>query len=522
VVLNPGGSLRGSRTRRDSVLGLVLDRSLEQPRAPAMKDDRESLDYGQLVQRVQTSAAGLSALGVAPGDRVVLLLPNSVSFLVVALACLWTGATFVPLPVADPPGRIAGIVSDCAADLVVSSEGPEVLGVEPTLSPRYRTIDAEQLFSHGGTPPPVADDLERDSYMIYTSGTTGAPKGVRISGGAFSAAVTAIAGAMGFDQTTRALCVSSFNFDGPYGIAFPALAAGGSLVIPKVEELLLLKRFFRVVREEQVTHTGFPPSYLRLVLSSSHMRTLVDSRLTTVGLGGDECMALDVARLWEVLPDLRVFNRYGPTETTIEVTTYEVSRRDVAAGRIPIGLPHNGVSFYLVAEDGGVIGTSRRTGELYVGGSQLMTGYWHDDALTETVFRTDVVPGEILYKTGDLAWRDDEGRYFYAGRTDDVVKPHGVRISLREVAQALRAVGSVRAATCLLTDQDGRSAVTAYVEGPPDLKAEDLLEAVRATLPATMLPDEIFVLPSLPTTASGKVDQESLLRAASRHRAPLS
>ena len=239
--------------------------------------------------------------------------------------------------------------------------------------------------------------------------------------------------------------MSSFHFDGSYGTVFPTLLAGGSLVIPNRDDLLFLKHFCNAVLEHGITHTSFSPSYLRLLAASRQLGRLADSELRTLAVGGEECVAEDVARLWAVLPRLRVFNRYGPTEATIAVTTYEVSRDDVKAGKVPIGTPHAGVDFSLARPDGtdNLVERAGEVGELYIGGEQLMRGYWGDEEFSRAVLRSDVVAGEVLYKTGDLAYYDDSGRYFYAGRSDDVVKRNDVRISLGEVASELGGVEGV-------------------------------------------------------------------------------
>jgi acyl-coenzyme A synthetase/AMP-(fatty) acid ligase len=147
-----------------------------------------------------------------------------------------------------------------------------------------------------------------------------------------------------------------------------------------------------------------------------------------------------------------------------------------------------------------------------------MRGYWGDQAYTSEVLRDDIIPGEMMYKTGDLVWRDDAGSYFYAGRADDVVKRNSVRISLTEVALALRRVEGVSAATCVLTDLDGRTGIAGFVEAPLDLTEQVLLGAVSEYLPAAMLPDEVFVVPALPMTTSGKVDRARLRAAVGRKR----
>jgi amino acid adenylation domain-containing protein len=482
---------------RDPLALTLLRHAVDRPRAPAAQDDDETLTYAQLYERVAATAAGLCSLGVGSGDRVAIRLPNSVPFLSVALACLWRGAPFVPISVDDPTGRVERILTDNDPALLVSLDHD---GVAP-----------HELLSTGGAVPDRAEDPERDAYMIYTSGTTGSPKGVRIPVASFGWSISATAEGLGLGLSTRSLCVSPFHFDGSYTALFPTLLAGGCVVIPPREQLLFVRRFFRAVLQDRITHTSFSPSYLRLLLASSKLGDLAGSGLRTMGLGGEEVLAADLAALWDVLPDLRVFNYYGPTEATIEVTTYELDRSTIGSGVIPIGVPHRGVRFYLADPTGRLIEESDRVGELLIAGNQLMRGYWGDPALSDKVLRHDVGAGELVYETGDLVSRDAQGRYVYCGRADDVVKRRGVRISLAEVARVLRAGDGVSGAVCVPVDLEGHLGLAAFVQGGPDVTPGKLLDSAAVQLPSTMLPERVFVVDAFPLTSSGKVDQRALL-----------
>ena len=190
----------------------------------------------------------------------------------------------------------------------------------------------------------------RVAYAIYTSGTTGTPKGVLIGGTAFGAAVEATSRALGLDRATRTLCVSPFHFDGSFGTLFPTLYSGGAVVIRPRDALLFPRTFFNAVVNERITYTGFSPSYLRLLLASPQMAKLADSPLDVIALGGEASSIADIRSLWSAAPQVRVFNRYGPTETTIAVTHVLLTPEMTADGTVPMGYPHPGVSFYLVDE----------------------------------------------------------------------------------------------------------------------------------------------------------------------------
>jgi amino acid adenylation domain-containing protein len=500
-------------TDATDLLGLVLRHAAHRPARLALRDDEGSFTYQQLAEHVARTASGLSALGVGAGDRVALYLPNSAEFVVLALGCLWLGAAWVPLQPNGPPLRVAAVIEDCRPALVVAREEQGLalrdLG-RPTATP------GEVAAAASSSPPPRSADTERDAYLIYTSGTTGLPKGVRASQRAVCWETCRTAEALGLDETVRGLAVSAFNFDGSYGLVFPVLVAGGLLIVPRREDILFPKRFYQFVVDEAVTFTSFSPSYLRLVMRARQSVRLAGCQLRVLLLGGEECIAADVGKLWSVLPEVRVFNRYGPTETTIAVTTYPVTAEDVASGRVPIGAPHPGTEFFLLGEDGRLVHDDGVPGELFVGGEQLMHGYWGDDGLSREVLRDDVVPGRTLYKTGDLVYRDGAGRYLYVGRLDDVVKRHGVRISLAEVARAFWDVPGVTAVSCALVDISGAPGIAAFVEAPPETSVADLFVTAEARLPAAMLPDEIHIVGTVPMTPQGKVDRNQLLAASGR------
>jgi acyl-coenzyme A synthetase/AMP-(fatty) acid ligase len=352
------------------------------------------------------------------------------------------------------------------------------------------------------------------AYMIYTSGTTGTPKGVQIGVAAFAAAVHSTAAVLGLSTTTRTLCVSPFHFDGSYANLFPTLVAGGTVVMRPREALLYPRMFFNTITSEGITYSGFTPSYLRLLLASPQLATLRDSALATIALGGEAITVTDLHTLWSTVPSLRVFNRYGPTETTIAVTNLELTPAMVEGGVVPMGHPHPGVTFVLIDEDGKVIDDPHHVGELYVGGVQLMEGYWADSELTNRVLRDDVVAGETLYRTGDLVYRMEDGDYVYVDRADRIVKRWGVRISLLELSSVMSQLDHVTAAACLTFDHEGDLGIVAFVTLDSDVSPGELRRAANTVLPANMVPDRIEIIAAIPLNRSNAMDEVGLRTAA--------
>ena len=496
------------------VLRAIVDQARAAPDLLAVRDLGREVTYGQLINEAARLGAGLAALGVVEGDRVALLLPNSVDFVTAALASLWIGAIFVPLAVTDPEARLATIVLDCKPVVVVTSD------TRGERSSTFSSLAGAALTSFsaitisGLKPKEPLPTSARVAYAIYTSGTTGTPKGVLIGTTAFGAAVQATSNALGLNRATRTLCVSPFHFDGSFATLFPTLFSGGAVILRPREALLFPRTFFNAVADEAITYTGFSPSYLRLLLSSPQVTRLGESQLDVIALGGEASSISDVRALWAHAPKIRVFNRYGPTETAIAVTHVHLTPEVTGDAMVPMGTPHSGVSFHLIDDEGSVIEGPDQVGALYIGGSQLMDGYWGATELTNDVLRNDVVAGEVVYRTGDLVYKNRQGNYVYVDRSDRVVKRSGVRVSLIELSVVMRGLANVSAAACVAYDDEDELAIAAFVVVDAATSALELRRLAAEQLPDTMLPNRIEFVERLPLNSSSKLDERLLLSEA--------
>ncbi len=504
---------------RDEVLQGIMAVASQQPRHIAVKDLDRSLTYGELVDECARVSASLVERGVSRGDRVVILIPNSVDYVVAALSCLWIGAIFVPLDVYDVPRRISSFLKDCQPSVVLMRDDEQRLLEEALGEDSRRHLLREFAASGGASRYPLVSG-ERPAYIIYTSGTTGTPKGVTIGIGAFSAAVESGSATFSMDSATRTLCVKPFHFDGSFATLFPTLVCGGTVVLRTPQALLFPRVFFNAVIGESITNTGVTPSYLRTLITSPQLAQLRNSTLATLGLGGEAISAADLRRLWEVAPHIRIFNRYGPTETTIAVTQFEITPSMAERDEVPIGVPHPGVDFVLLDDDKRRVTIPNQRAELYIGGRQLMDGYWNAPELTAEVMSENFLPGQLLYRTRDIAFFDEDGRYFFVERSDRIVKRGGSRISMAEITQAFRSHSEVSHALTLTFDNEGVVGIVTFVMLHRPLSKVDLQRWVRGRLPSWSLPDRIEIVDSLPRTRSGKTDENALRQ--SRGLAPLS
>jgi D-alanine--poly(phosphoribitol) ligase subunit 1 len=475
-----------------------------------VKDLVRDLCYGDLREETESVAHGLAERGVQAGDRIGIYLPNSADFVISALASLWIGAIFVPLSITDPDARLSVMLDDCGPALIIVPDRP-VEGV-PSLD-RFASATVSELGA-GVWDSPLLPATATNAYSIYTSGTTGTPKGVLIGNEAFVVAVANTVAALGLDHQTRSLCVSPIHFDGSFLTVFPTLFAGGSVVMQPRDALIHPRKFFNTVAAEAITYTGFSPTYLRMLLASPQFVKLAETSLRIIALGGEAASLSDVETVWVAAPDLEVWNRYGPTETAIAVTHIKLTPELTANGTMPIGRPHPGVDFYLIDELGELIEEQGAVGELYIGGAQLMTGYWRAPELTAQVLRDDVLPGRRAYRTGDLMYRDDSRNYVYVARADRVVKRSGMRISLVEMGEAMRRLPGVTSVACVSFDAGDQLGIAAFVVPDGEVTSMELRRAGREWMADTMLPDRIELVAELPLTGSSKLDERRLLADA--------
>jgi len=476
------------------------------PQDTAVTDRAGDWSGGDLLAASARVAAALVAQGIGPGDRVAIHLENGASHLVGILACLRIGAVFTPIAFQYTTRREIGILARCGARAVICRPGAEqTVALMAETAAVAVDIDAPPNAPPAPDRPAGPDD---PVYCVYTSGSTGTPKGVLIADRSLCHFIDATQRVFGLGPETVALCLSPFHFDGAFGSLFSVLTAGGRLVVAPGRRTTPTE-FVALCRDHAVTHTSFAPSFLNLLAASPRLADLAATPLGTIGLGGEDCRRDDLIRLAQTCPGIRVFNRYGPTETTVVVASCELTPALLAeTAELPIGQPAPGIRFYL-AEDGRLVEGAGRPGELLIGGAQTMLGYLDAPDQTEAALDRRLVPGEALYRTGDLAYRDAEGRYVYLDRLDNVINRAGVRISLSEIARAALALDGVDDAAALSEETDLGTRIVAYIAGP-GAEPATLRAGLAQALPPQMRPDRIVCVPDLPRAATGKLDMAAL------------
>ncbi|MCW3845368.1 amino acid adenylation domain-containing protein, partial [Micromonospora yasonensis] len=472
---------------------LVARRATATPHAPAVAYLDRTLTYAELDDRATRLARALRARGVSDEDTVGVCLPGGPDWVVTFLAVLRAGAVYLPLDPQLPEARLAHLLADAEARLVVTAAGAAE-ALPATDTPLLRLDDP----APAGDAPLPTPHPDAAAYLIYTSGSTGRPKGVLGTHRGLRNLAEAQARLVGVGADDRVLQFHSISFDVSLSDMVTALTAGAALRLLGPDERTPGPDLAAALVRHRITVADLPP----VVLDALDPAAVPDLRALTVG--GEPC-APDVAAAWS--RGRLLINGYGPTEATVTATAAHYGPDDV---ELPIGRALAGVRAYVLDGDLRPVPPGV-PGELHLAGAGVARGYLGDPALTARRFLPDpYVAGERMYATGDLVrWRGD-GQLVFLGRADDQVKINGYRIELGEVEARLRDCPGVRrAAAVVRTDQPGGRRLVGYLVGE-GLDVEEVRRELLRQLPRYLVPAALVLVPDLPMTASGKLDPARL------------
>ncbi|GLX51535.1 hypothetical protein Shyhy01_44850 [Streptomyces hygroscopicus subsp. hygroscopicus] len=478
------------------------------PDAVAVVCEGRALTYADLDAASNRLAHLVIGLGVRPGDNVALYMGRSAELIVAELAVLKAGAAYVPLDPRQPAQRLAWIVADAGATLLLTDRHPADLPF--TCDIPLARIPAGEDAALAGDPGAPDVDVHPDqlAYVMYTSGSTGTPKGVANTHR--NVAELALDPCWDAARHHRVLAYSPPAFDSStYEMWVPLLHGGGLTVL--TGDKIDLGDLAGAVAEHGITAL-YLTTALFDAMAQEHVEAL--AAVSEIWTGGDVLSTAALRRVLDACPDTTVVHVYGPTETTVfcSYQTFEPRTRPVAA--LHLGRPMANTALYVLDEflapaPPGVVG------ELYVAGSHLARGYVGRAGLTAERFVADPFggAGRRMYRTGDLARWGRDGVVEFVGRADAQVKLRGFRIEPGEVETVVLRDGAVAQAVVVVReDRPGDKRLVAYVvpgEGG-DVDVEALRRSVSAVLPEFMVPSAFVVLGALPLTVNGKVDRAAL------------
>ncbi|MGH7617621.1 MAG: non-ribosomal peptide synthetase, partial [Gemmatimonadaceae bacterium] len=444
------------------------------PNAVAVICMGEDLTYESLEARASSLALGLRALGVDAETRVILCLERSLDLVVGLLGVLKAGGAYVPIDPQGPVERLRFMVADSAPVLVLTDASSEpaartaagecrVARIDTLVArgaAHYR-VDVKQSESRPGTESSHVWDSRNPSpdqlcYVLYTSGSTGGPKGVLVAHRELLHYVAGVQARLELHSPGHAplhyALVQPLTFDSVMTLFWLGLGSGGTLHLMTAEEAVQPAALVACCRDYSIDVLKLTPSHLAMLLRTSEAHAILPQRcLILGGEGMQQRWAADICG--QVPRGCTVFNHYGPTEATVGVLVHRLQppegldeRADGLRGAVALGKPLPFARAYVLDRAGAgepvPVGV---TGELYLGGDQVVRGYLNRRGLTAERFVPDPFGqrGSRLYRTGDLArWRRD-GVIEFLGRSDFQVKVRGYRVELGEIESALHLHPSV-------------------------------------------------------------------------------
>jgi amino acid adenylation domain-containing protein len=452
------------------------------------------LTYGEVDELSDRLAAWIEK-NVGPGKVVSIMLGRNVYNMIAPLGAVKAGCAYQPLDPSYPADRLQFMVQDAQSALLIADDGLDVEGFE---GPRLRTADIPGLPQGHPASRPGADDL---FVLLYTSGTTGTPKGCMLPHRSVVLFSQINAAILGLDGDSRMTAYASFGFDAFVSDLFTALSSGAALYIIPEELRLDLPALHAYFEENGITHSFMTTQ----VATQFALNFPACKGLRALYTGGEKLSSFP-------LPEYRLFNCYGPTESLAYVIYKEVKEE----AEIPIGRPVPGIHAYIVAKGGQRLPVGA-AGELLEAGEQVGDGYLGRPDKTAEVFSDNPYESDPayrrMYRTGDVVRYRVDGDIEYIGRKDSQVKIRGFRIELKEVESVIREYEGIRDVTVQAFDEKGAGAgkfIAAYIvaDSPVDIAALNAFIASRK--PPYMVPAVTMQIDAIPLNVNQKVDRKAL------------
>jgi amino acid adenylation domain-containing protein len=525
-ILIDWNSTRQDFRHYESLAQRFEDQVEESPTAVALIDGVKQFTFRELNERANKLAHYLKKLGVEPEVPVALFVERSADMIVALLGVLKAGGAYVPLDVSYPNERVAYVLQDCKARVVLTQEQSRSRVDVGDCHVVALDSDWGQIEAESSSNPRMPLTAANAAYVIYTSGSTGKPKGVVGLHGATRNRLEWMYQRYPFAADEVCCQKTSLSFVDSIWEIFGPLLHGVPLFIVPDDVVKDVSRFIEALNEARVTRLVLVPSLLRAMLETGDALGARLPRLKSWTCSGEALPSGLVKSFQEQLPDAALLNLYGSSEVAADVTYYDVQSSE-PDDSIPLGRPIANTEIYILDRNLRPVPTGV-IGDIYAGGDGLARGYFERPELTAEKFIPHPFasePGPRLYNTGDLGRLRRDGAIEYRGRSDHQVKIRGSRVELGEVETALLTHPNILEGIVVnQPDSGGENQLTAYVRSEtPALSSRDIRAYLRDKLPEFMVPAAVVVLDDFPRTASGKVDRLRLpqdVRASADYVAP--
>jgi amino acid adenylation domain-containing protein len=490
--------------------------SVSSPDKVALVDGDARYTFAQLGLHAKNFAAAILARTQARNRPVAVFLPKCAQTVFADLGIVYSGNCYANLDVKSPPERLKAILDNLGAELIVTSAK-----LAPALAaagvPAERMLLAEDAagdtprWNQGAIDARLAQVIDTDPLcIIHTSGSTGIPKGVALNHKSTIDFMDWAFGRLdlGGEETIGSL--SPFYFDIYTLELWFSLAKGATLVLLPEQYAAFPAKLLEYLAKESVSFIFWVPTVMVNIANQELLEKIPQPALRKVLFAGEVFPTKPLNYWRRQLPRAMFVNLYGPIEITVDCTYFVIDRDMADDEKLPIGFPCRNTDVLIIHEDNRPAQVNEH-GELCIRGSSLALGYWNNPERTAQAFVQNPLHShypELVYRTGDLVYRNERGEIMFVGRKDYQIKHQGYRIELGEIEHAALQVSGIRHA-CVVYDAPNKDIVL-YFESAQDIEAARIRHQLGAHVPKYMLPTVIERVEHMPRNPNGKIDRLAL------------